>query len=402
MMAAHVATLLSLLSSLLTAPAVGLSNSLSSRSPWSEALSSVRSSQTELHQSIEDWVTSAQAFNTEWTAALSASSTAAQQALMTVKEREAQVKALKMQKCPVACQMDAMKMMAWQSTPDYGRLNREAADLKRQAANHQVDLGNVQFLEQSLNAFSPRVNRLHFQAQQELERFEQKISSEIESRLPALLTQLRSRQVEVPPGAIEAVVAPFDIKKGRIEGTKKYCTAYAAYKDASQKRQDRIVARHEGIVEGHANTKAHFQKHATEWSAKQDVYQQLMGAFFGICTREVQEYAREAGLTGSLEPSELAQAFRSEIDDHHDWWSANCKGMKTSSQQIISWMASRQETFTNGQIKADEHTARVGEAPEETLPAPPAATDTMCAQDFDTQLKDIDSKINDFRNGGGF
>jgi len=360
---------------------------------WPDALASTRSAQTELWMAAEGWAKSQQGFNQEWTTMLEAGHTHHTEAFVLATNNLKSVGQQLQAGCPVSCKMDAMQAMDWQATADYKLLNKQATEFKKQIANHKADAGNIEVLVQRVSDFTLKTNKLTFTAAQELERFEIKIAQDIEPKIGAAAVLAQVAEPAMPTE--EQLLAPYSIKKGIIQNAIAYCKTFADFVDNRNDLHGDMAAKHDAAVQDHQNTQSKIASNATAWASKQGAFEDLVKNFYGICGREVTEFAREDALVGKLQPAELAHAFGAESDNHHDWWSKTCKNIESSATMITSWMASRQITFLNGQEAAAERILAAGDRP--VLAAAPEKTSQWCAQDWQAQLSDVDAKIEEMK-----
>lgn len=372
---------------------------------WASVLEDVRKEQAGLWKNAENWVASAQGYNGQWSGDLSALEAAATEAMVASKGHESAIKKAIANKCPAACQTDPMQLIAWQNSAESAHMNAQKTQYKRETADLEAGLHEVQTLKERFDPFVKKTNILHFKVKEEFEKFEDTLNDILDKTKEASLIHLRSSQGITQKRKMAAIKRRGPIvdtikekEIGRINMMKAACAAMeTTYKEAKTLREG-IDSRKQGEKARYESTIKKMEektKKATDDSKKlDDVY----GGFASICTDESNKYIARSSDLGGLEPPELKEQFVAELDRHHLWWKGYCDDMASVIGLVQGWLTSCKTAWRDSTMGAEERILDVtGMANPANADDFKKATEGVCKTqaEFEADLASVEQKVAD-------
>jgi len=370
----------------------------SATSDWASVLEDVRMEQAKLWKEAENWVASTQGYNAQWSSELGSTQQACQDAIVLSKGHESEIKTMIANKCPAKCQVDPNLLIDWQGSQDYAHLNAQKTQYKRETADLEAELHEVQTLVERFEPFMKKTNLLHFKAKEEFEKFEAFLSDLLEKTKGGALLRLRSSLKKVRSTKQPGLDVIKEKEIGRIKMMKGACAAMEeTYKNAKTLREG-IASRKQGELDRFESAIKKLEgktKKATEDINKfSDVY----GGFAKICEDESNKYVDRSGDLGSLEPPELKDEFVAELDRHHLWWKTYCGDMQSVAELLQGWIASCKTAWRDSTIGAEERILDVkGTGNPANADDFKKATEGVCKTqaEFDSDLAAAEKKMSD-------
>jgi len=369
---------------------------------WASVLEDVRTEQAGIWKDAENWVASAQGYNGKWSGDLDSLQQTAQEAVTASKSHEADIKKMIANKCPAKCQTDPMMSIAWQDSPDYAHMNALKTQYKRETADLEAELHEVQTLKERFDPFMKKTNILHFKAKEEFEKFEDALNDILDKSKEASLLRLRSTVQKGKVAARKRQTGPVDVIKekeiGRITMMKAACAAMEnAYKEAKTLRES-IAGRKQGEKERYESTIKKMEEKTKKAEEDGKAFSDTYGGFEKICQDESSKYIARASNLGGLEPPELKEQFVAELDRHHVWWKTYCEDMESVSNLLQGWLANCKTAWRDSTMGAEERILDVnGMGNPAKADDFKKATEGVCKSqaEFEADLANAEQKMTD-------
>eukprot|EP00746_Dinoflagellata_sp_MGD_P072604 gnl/MRDRNA2_/MRDRNA2_29454_c0_seq1.p1 gnl/MRDRNA2_/MRDRNA2_29454_c0~~gnl/MRDRNA2_/MRDRNA2_29454_c0_seq1.p1 ORF type:complete len:398 (-),score=109.83 gnl/MRDRNA2_/MRDRNA2_29454_c0_seq1:71-1264(-) len=371
-------------------------------SDWEAVLTDVRLEQAALWKEAENWVANTQGYNGKWSAELGDVQKAAQDAVVLSKGHESEIKKTIANKCPAACQTDPMTLITWQGSQDYAHLNAMKTQYKRETADLEAELHEVQTLSERFEPFMKKTNILHYKAKEEFERFEAFLSDLLAKTKDASLLRLRSSLKKTALKTRQPGQDQFKVIKekeiGRIKMMKAACQSMEKAYTGVKETRDRIDARKSSELARYESAIKKLEDKTKKATADSDKFSDAYGGFQKICQDETSKYVDRSGDLGSLEPADLKDEFVAELDRHHLWWKTYCDDMQGVAELLQGWIASCKTAWRDSTMGAEERILDVTNSKSPTSAEDfKKATEGVCKtqEEFDSDLAAAEKKMAD-------